>query len=269
MRALLFLVPLIPLFLSSQNGWSSTENETSQPKEVKNVPAGIIDQPLLPVIYEGGEKFKYDISWTGGVKIGEAHIEINATDYTRDQYEIRVRVTSDNGIFAWVYPVDDLHVTLVEGPQRLPVRHESWQKEGYNYESHKVTKYMQEMGSFLYWHNEQPARMHEFIAPVHNEFSSFLASRVMFVETGKPFTVPAWADDKRNEVVVEVMGTTSLKKTVFGPVDTIQIMPILTFSGTYDQRGDTIIWYTNDECRIPVKVNSKIVIGSLTATLVE
>ena len=32
-------------------------------------------------------------------------------------------------------------------------------------------------------------------------------------------------------------------------------------------RGDTVIWYTDDDCRVPVRINSKIIIGSLTAEL--
>jgi hypothetical protein len=64
------------------------------------------------------------------------------------------------------------------------------------------------------------------------------------------------------------MRKTHLEDTVIGPVDTVEVMPILTFTGLYDKRGDTVIWYTNDECRVPVLINSKIVIGSLTSTLV-
>lgn len=41
----------------------------------------------------------------------------------------------------------------------------------------------------------------------------------------------------------------------------------MTFKGLYDKKGDTVIWYTDDECRVPVLINSKIVIGSLTARL--
>jgi len=41
----------------------------------------------------------------------------------------------------------------------------------------------------------------------------------------------------------------------------------MTFKGLYDKKGDTVIWYTDDECRVPVLITSKIVIGSLTARL--
>lgn len=237
-------------------------------KETKDIPYGMILPELLPIAYEGGERFTYDISWTGGLKIGEAYVQVNRRDSERELYEIIVRVTSNNGMFSWIYPVDDLHVTVVEGPNRYPVSHESWQEEGYSYESHKLTIFDQDAGLFSYWHNETPARFYQVEGKTYNEFASFLSSRLMPFETGKPFIVPTWADEKRVEVVVEVMERTNVKKTVLGPVDTIEVMPIMTFSGVYDQRGDTVIWYTDDECRIPVKVNSKVAIGSLTAVLV-
>ena len=44
---------------------------------------------------------------------------------------------------------------------------------------------------------------------------------------------------------------------------------IMKFKGLYDKDGDTVIWFTDDECRVPVKINSKILIGSLTAELIE
>lgn len=60
-----------------------------------------------------------------------------------------------------------------------------------------------------------------------------------------------------------------IKNTIIGDVAAVEIMPIMTFKGLYDKKGDTVIYYTNDKCRVPVVINSKIAIGSLTATLSE
>jgi hypothetical protein len=68
-------------------------------------------------------------------------------------------------------------------------------------------------------------------------------------------------------VVVHAVKQKKFDKTLLGPVTTMEIMPIMTFKGLYEKKGDTVIWYTNDECRVPVRINSKIVIGSLTADL--
>ncbi len=87
-------------------------------------------------------------------------------------------------------------------------------------------------------------------------------------EVDGKFIVPTFADHRKVEVVVNTVAKKQLEKTLIGSVSATEVMPILTFEGLYEKKGDTVIWYTNDECRVPVLINSKIKIGSLTAELV-
>jgi len=247
---------------------SENESTTEAQASTDTIPFGKIAPEIAEIAYSGGEKFIYDISWTGGIKIGELRLEIKKVPSKKDTYEILAKITTDNGMFNYIYPVKDTHVTTVTGDERLPVHYEIWQKEGRSYTAHRVLTYEQQEGKVIYTKDGDPTREFAISGTTHNEFSSFFGSRVMPLEVGKPFKVPTFADDKRNEVVVETMRKTHLEDTVIGPVDTVEVMPILTFTGLYDKRGDTVIWYTNDECRVPVLINSKIVIGSLTSTLV-
>ena len=230
---------------------------------------GTIDERLIGTCYSGGETFRYDVSYTGGLKLGELHLSVEATDEVEDGYIIHARVTTDNGMFSRIYPIEDVHVTRVRGSGRFPYHYEVWQKEGYSYEAHRVFRYLQDQGKILYQHNDKPVETFIVKTPIQNEFSSFFASRLMDFTPGKPFLVPTFADEKRNEVAVMVRGSEVLEETILGDVDTMVVEPIMEFSGLYDKRGDTVIWYSNDECRVPVQVNSRLVLGSLTATLVS
>lgn len=234
----------------------------------EDIPFGVIDKALIPTAYAGNERFRYDISYTGGLKLGELYLSVTKIDEVDDGYSIHARVTTDNGMFSKIYPIEDVHVTKVNGPERLPYHYEVWQKEGYNYEAHRVFEYKQTKDKILYQHNDKPIEVFDVKTPIQNEFSSFFASRLMEFTPEKPFLVATFADEKRNEVVVMVRGRDRMKKTVLGDVQTMIVEPIMEFSGLYDKRGDTAIWYTDDECRVPVQVNSKLVIGSLTARLV-
>lgn len=246
------------IFVFSSNGLATEAD----------VPYGKICNELLNIAYVDGEKLTYDISWSGGIKIGELHLEIKKSVKRPGVFKIRALVTTDNGIFSYIYPVKDTHITSVSGEERLPFRYEVWQKEGRNYEAHRVSKYNQKKKQVWYWHNTNPRVIYKVSGFVHNEFSSFFSTRVMDLKLNHPFIVPTFADHKRNEVVVEVMALSKMTDTIFGDVDTIEVMPIMKFEGLYDKRGDTTIWFTNDDCRVPVKINSKIVIGSLTSELV-
>jgi hypothetical protein len=231
---------------------------------------GIIDRSLIVTAYSGGESFRFDISYTGGFKLGELYLDVRSCEASDlvDCYVINARVTTEDGIFSAIYPIEDRHVTHVNGPERLPYHYEVWQKEGYSYEAHRLVRYEQQQGRVIYKLNDGPVEVYEVGRKIHNEFSSFFASRVMPLVPGQPFIVPTFADDRRNEVVVMVRDQELLKKTVLGDVRAVVVEPIMKFSGLYDKRGDTVIWYTDDVCRVPVKVNSKLLIGSLTAELV-
>jgi len=266
------LITLIPIFFFTFSVEAMPANGNVQEENtlIADLSYGIIDRNLIPTAYSGGETFRFDISYTGGFKLGELYLKLSKceTAEKKDCYEINARVTTDNGLFSAIYPIEDLHVTHVSGPERLPYHYEVWQKEGYNYEAHRVVRYEQETGRVLYKLNDGPVEIYEVGEKIQNEFSSFFASRVMPLVPGQPFIVPTFADDKRNEVVVMVRKQELLEDSVLGNVDAVVVEPIMKFSGLYDKRGDTVIWYTDDECRVPVQVNSKLLIGSLTAHLV-
>ncbi len=233
----------------------------------RTLPYGVIDPALLPIGYSGREVLQYDVSWTGGIKIGELRLEVNALAEDEESFEIRATVTTKNGAVDLIYPIKDLHVTRVRGPKRLPYHYEIWQKEGYSYRAHRVLEYNQEGGKIVYMKNNKLEGVFDIDGETNNEFSSFFNSRLMEFPLGGGFIVPTFADKKRVEVVVNAIAEKRFEKTLLGPVSTVEIMPVMTFKGLYDKRGDTVIWYTNDECRVPVMINSKIIIGSLTAEL--
>ena len=219
---------------------------------------------LLRTIFAGGEIMHFAVSWTGGIRIGDLDLELKADG--QDGLAIHARV-SDFGAFRMFYPVDDAFVTRVGGGAMLPSRYEVLQREGWQgTETRRLTAYDQARLIVFSRKNKESAQIVRVSGPVYNEFSSFYITRVMDLIPGQPFMVPTFADKKRNEVRVLVKGREELA-TPYGRVRTVVVMPIMKFKGLYDKDGDTVIWLTDDECRVPVRINSKIAIGSLTADL--
>ena len=230
-------------------------------------PLGVADSALLLSAYGGEESFQYDVSWSGGIKIGELRLRISRPVGEQDLFEIHARVT-DYGAFRFFYPVDDTFVTLVQGPERLPVRYEVEQKEGNDYKAHRLSYYDQEGNLVRYRKNDEPEQQFMMDGKAHNEFSSFFFTRVLLFTPDTSVIVPTFADEKRHEVVVTPREWARFEETLLGPVNVVEVLPRMTFKGLYDKSGDTVIWFTDDACRIPVRIRSKILIGSLTAELV-
>ncbi len=263
-------IPLLIIVIASFSAVQAMARENPILKQNNHaVVYGTIDQDLAEVAYSGDEYFKYDVFWSGRIKIGELTLQLMASDTCSGCYTIDAGITSKGSVIDALYPIEDRHLTLVRGRERLPYSCEIWQKQGRNYSAHKNIVYDQENFRLFKQKTGNEGESFSFDGVVHNEFSAFFASRVMDLRTDRPIIVPTFGDDDRVEVVVVTLAEDVLKNTLLGDVQTLKVAPVLTFSGLYDKKGDTVIWYTSDECRIPVRIQSKLVIGSLTAALVE
>lgn len=228
---------------------------------------GTVDKEIRLHAYSGLEVLKYEVSWSGGIKIGDLHIEIQKDTNQDDLYSINARV-KDSGLFHFFYPVNDTFVTVVSGENRLPVSYDVEQKEGRSYHALRHTEYDQQKGIVRYRKNKKAVETFQVQGEVHNEFSSFLYTRILELDKNKPVIVPTFADKKRHEVVVRTAKKATIQNDILGEVSVLPVSPIMTFKGLYDKSGDTVIYFTDDLCRVPVRINSKILIGSITAELV-
>ncbi|MEA2083954.1 MAG: DUF3108 domain-containing protein [Thermodesulfobacteriota bacterium] len=223
------------------------------------------DQVLLKNIYPGDETLKYNIYWLG-IKVGVLVMRIEQLKACPDRIAITVDVRAAN-IFVILHPVKDHFETIVSGAWRLPIRYLFCQNEG-NRKNRKLTLYDQKNLNVTYTKNDKKPITYKIDGPVHNEYSSFLITRALPLEVGKKAAISVFADKKSHKIQIVTQKKETLS-TIFGKVPVIKIKPMLTFKGLYDKKGKPVIWITDDEFRVPVKIKAKITIGSLTAELIE
>jgi hypothetical protein len=223
--------------------------------------------PTLEAIFSGEETLHYAVSWSGGVKIGDVYLQIRPDAAQPQAHVISARV-KDYGPLSLIYPVDDTFRCFVGGAMKLPSRYEVEQKEGYGRETTRLTLYDQDQLLVRYQKNKNPQEQFPVSGTVYNEFASFIITRALAFKGSAPIVVPTFADKKRHEVRVSVVKREKIK-TLFGKQNTLKVQPKMQFKGLYEKSGDTILWLTDDRCRVPVEIHSRIVVGSLVAELVE
>jgi len=223
------------------------------------------DAVLLKTTYAGGETLRYTVSWLG-ITAGEIVMQVRKIADSHETFALEVTARTA-GMLEVFYPVEDQFRTIVQGPMRLPSRHEMQQKEGRRV-NRKVTKYDQEKFRVSYRKNDEPAEIYQVNGQMQNEFSAFFFMRALSFAGDASMIVPTFADKKRHEVVVAVEGKEE-QESVLGKKKTIKVRPHLKFKGLYEKVGDPLVWLTDDAWRIPIRIQAKIVIGSLTADLVE
>lgn len=240
----------------------------SSPLSAKDtLPTLQVSDEALAVMYSGKEFMHYSVSWSGGVKIGDLYLAVVPAE-NNDGFVITAQVT-DYGLFRLFYPVDDTFITSVRGVMKLPYQYEVLQKEGHgSRETRRHTSYEQSTLQVRYQKNSQPVKEFSLTGTAYNEFSSFYITRALHFQKQQQANVPTFVDEKRHKVAVAMLGREQ-RNALFGEVATLKVLPKMEFKGLYDKDGDTVFWLTDDVCRVPVAIHSKILIGSLTAELVE
>lgn len=235
---------------------------------VREIKPSLVDPAVLATIFSGKEYLHYSVSWSGGIKIGDIYLEIYPESKEEGGYHISAKV-KDYGPLRLIYPVDDTFDCVVRGPMKLPYLYKVHQREGHGDRViRRTTWYDQKLGQIRYQRNENKPELFDVDGSVYNEFAAFIITRALTYKEGEAMIVPTFADGKRHEVRVNKLGKET-RSTLFGEVQTLRIEPRMQFKGLYDKSGATVLWLTDDTCRIPVSIQSRIVIGSLTAELVD
>lgn len=212
------------------------------------------------------EKLVYDVTWTG-VKAGTATQEIIEG---KDSIRVVSTVRSADWISVF-FPVEDrvesvlakAHPPRIGLPQsfRMKVREGKHRKD-----KEIIFEHGKGRARYIDHLNKENATV-EIGERTYDTYSSFYYLRTLPLEVGKSVFVSVLDNKRLWNIEVQVMKKERIK-TVLGEVNTIVINPLVKNEGMFERKGAIFIWLTDDERRIPVRMKTKVAIGSITATLV-
>lgn len=209
------------------------------------------------------ETFQYRLTWNG-IKAGTAWLGIK-----RDGEKIKIfsRVRSADFISLF-YEVDDRVESLLEPVPDLypgrPLHYSMKIKEG-RYRRDKEVIFNEEIA--LYKDNLRDEKKEVPIPrEIFDPLSAFFSVRFARLEPGKSLFITVFDSEKVWNVEVQVL---KKEKIDFkgNSIDTILIKPLMQSEGIFYRKGDIYIWLTDDEKRLPVRLKTKIPIGSVVATM--
>ena len=214
------------------------------------------------------EKFIYDLTWTG-IKAGAASLEsINNGD--------NIKIISTAQSARWVsifYTVDDrAESTLIKNLSQpfvgQPVNYRLKIREGRHRRDKEVIFDLNNSRATYIDHLENEKKEFEMPAFVFDPLSSFYYLRTLRLVVGESVYVTIFDSKKVWNVEVQVLRREKVTLPI-GTFDTIVIRPLMKSEGIFYRKGDIFIWLTDDIKRIPVKLQAKVAVGHVTATLIQ
>lgn len=229
----------------------------------------VID-PFMP-----GEKVTLKLSYfniTAGTMDLEVlpFVQVNG----RKSYHFRIAGRS-NSLFSSFYSVDDKAETFLDYENMTP----------YNMSiSVKETKQLREIRSYFDWKKNKGNYWEKKITKKHgleerqfewdiepyaqNILSTAFYMRVFPMEPGTTIQFRV-ADNKKNMVVKGHILKREKLVTPLGEINTVKMKPEIEIDGIFKPIGDVFFWMTDDDRKLVVRIESKIKIGTIIASLVE
>ncbi len=213
--------------------------------------------------FKTGEKLTFDVKY-GFVTAGVAEFAIPKIVKIsgRDAYNVTFKVSSVPTFDAF-YKVRDRYETYIDVDALFPWRFEQHIREGH---------YSRDFSAFFDQRKGKAKTSegsYDIPPAVQDIISAFYLARTFDYSKMKPgdtFKLQNFYKDKTYPLDVVFRGRETVSVGA-GKFDCIMVEPLVKEGGLFKSEGSIIIWLTNDDLKIPVKVKSKIIIGSIDAEL--
>jgi hypothetical protein len=180
----------------------------------------------------------------------------------RDAYHVFFEVNSVPS-FNWMFKVRDRYETYIDKEGIFPWRFEQHIREG---------NYSRDFAAFFDQRkNIVKTSKGEYETPdfIHDIVSAFYFARTLDYSEYKindRMHLQNFYKDKIYDLDVKFLGKETVEVPA-GKFDCVIIEPLVKEGGLFKHDGNIIIWLSDDDLKVPIKVRTKIIIGYVEAVL--
>lgn len=241
-----------------ENTEKSSQSEFSQENE--KIQSEIKNSPFNRFI---NESMKFDIYWMG-IYVGSAIVSVKG-----DSREITITSMVKSASFiSNFYYVNDYAESKIEYGK--PKHFKLVQAEG-KYRGNKETIFDYNQKEIIFInHLKNNTIYHKGIDKVFMDvLSGFFYLRTLPINLKESVSIDIFDSNKFTTVQVQPIKEEKIELSNKKEIDAIVIKPLLDTEGLFKRKGDIIIWLSKDESKIPLKIETKVPVGRVTAELKE
>jgi hypothetical protein len=244
----LLLFPLTSIFAQS-----STESSSFEYRTVPNN------------AYKVGERLKYSIKY-GVVKAVNTEIAVVKDTVVRGrecykiEYKARTVPMFDN-----FYRVDDKYETFIDKQGQFPHIFKQQIREG-KYERDEWMEFFHEQGMAKSLIHNQEFKMIPYAQDILSAYFYVRTLNLRAMKDGSVIELNNVSDKEVIPLKIKIRNR-DLLETELGVFRTIVVEPIVQGVGLFKSDGQILIWMTDDENKIPIRIKIKVIVGSLSADI--
>lgn len=222
----------------------------------------------LPRAFQSGERLTYDLSWLN-ISAGTAVMEVTDSGNGEHHHPAATVVTTarSSPMVTKFYPVDNRVESQIDLDTLLPRhmtfrRREGKRKNDFDYTFHHqdgtVTAVKDGASETL------------SIPPATQDAISclYFVRSTLPLKPGAVLAMNVHHDKKNYKLEVRVEDVEMLKGP-WGELEAARVLVVMPFQGIFLNQGNVRVWFTTDDRRIPLRMKAKVIIGSITADLID
>lgn len=215
--------------------------------------------------FKKGENLEYIVSY-GFVNSAKATLRVTNDDKlinNRNTYHV-VGEGKTLGAFNWFFKVDDKYESYIDVKAMLPWYFVRKVREGGFKLDRKI--------SFDHYSNKATIDKEKFTINenTHDLMSAFYYCRTLDLQNSKVdqiYTIPTFFDKENYPLRIKFLGHETVK-TDLGQVKCLKFRPLLQEGRVFKEEEDMTIWISDDVNKVPVRMQTELLIGSLKMDLV-
>ncbi len=224
-------------------------------------------QAADPLPFKEGEKLTYEFHW-GPIMVGRGTFEV--TEIRKDGTCVfKVRVKSNDFISA-IYPVEDVITSVFDSKKMRSVSFEQNRSEGDHHVWEETFYYYDSAWASTTSYTSGEAKW--FTIPkdaVQDKLSTIYYMRCLDWKDRDTASVVLGNDKENYKVNMTKTEKEKIELDDFEPIPTFKIEPNTEYMSGFVKKGKMWVWVSDDAFRIPIRVVSKLSVGSVSAILIK
>lgn len=220
--------------------------------------------------FQDGEWFKFEMSYSGFLKAGNATLEVNETTYKGKPVYHVVGKGWTTGVISWFFNVKDRYESYFDKKTGLPYKSIRQIDEGGHTKDLEIE--FDQVNNKALVNNKKHNTKETYTTEkeVQDMVSAFYYLRNNYdtetIKEGDVVSLYMFFDEENYNFRLKFLGTETIK-TKFGKVKSLMFRPYVMAGRVFKEQESLTLWVSADENKIPLKIKADLRVGSLRTEL--
>jgi len=220
--------------------------------------------------FQDGEWFKFEMSYSGFLKAGNATLEVKESKYKGKPVFHVVGKGWTSGVISWFFKVKDHYESYFDKTSGLPYKSIRQIDEGGHTKDIEIE--FDHVNRLAHVNNKKHKTEQSYATEkdVQDMVSAFYYLRNNYntdsINEGDVVSLNMFFDEENFQFRLKFLGRETIK-TEFGKVKTLMFRPYVMAGRVFKEQESLTLWVSADENKIPLKIKADLRVGSLRAEL--